>query len=164
MGQLGSVTSNASIGTPKLHTAKTGVVDKIFTSGIFPSQLKQGKIFPLFTKGERVMLSNYFPITILPFFSKLLEKLIFKRLISHLNKFDLLTSKQFGFRASYSTELALIPLTDAMKTFMNKGFWSEALFIDFTKAFDTINHNILVCIGIARNMWARLKPFAQLFG
>lgn len=91
------------------------------------------------------MLSNYRPITVLPFFSKLIEKLIVNRLISYLNKFDLLTSKQFGFRANYSTELALITFTDAIKTFIDKGFWAGALFIDFTKAFDTINHTILFC-------------------
>lgn len=127
----------------ELSGVLASLVNKIFKSGVFPTKLKQGKIVPVFKKGERYLLSNYRPITILPFFSKLIEKLIVDRLMSYLNKFEMLTSKQFGFRPNYSTEQALITFTDAIKSLIDKGHWAGALFIDFTKAFDTINHNIL---------------------
>lgn len=66
------------------------------------------------------------------------------RLISYLTKFNLLTSKQYGFRPGYSTELALLTLTDKIKGAIDQGFVVGGVFIDLTKAFDTINHKILI--------------------
>lgn len=119
------------------------IINTIFKSGVFPSELKRGKIVPVFKKGDRNVLSNYRPITILPFFSKLIEKLIVARLMKYLTKFKLLTQRQFGFRPNYSTELALIELTDFIKQGLDNQLFVGAVFIDLTKAFDTINHNIL---------------------
>lgn len=119
------------------------IINKIFTAGVFPSNLKRGKIVPVFKKGNRNFLANYRPITILPFFSKLIEKLISDRLMAYFAKFNLLTNCQFGFRPNLSTEVALIEFTDKIKQLIDKGQWAGAVFIDFTKAFDTINHKIL---------------------
>lgn len=98
---------------------------------------------PVFKKGDPSLMANYRPITILPLFSKLIEKLIVIRLMNYLNKFNILTPHQFGFRSNYSTEHALIEFTDTIKKFIDNGSWGGAVFIDFTKAFDTINHIIL---------------------
>lgn len=119
------------------------LINNIFSTGIFPSLLKQGKVVPVFKKGDRNALGNYRPITILPFFSKLIEKLFADRLMKYLEKFNLLTPRQFGFRPKFSTELALIEFTDQIKNLIDSGCWAAAIFIDFTKAFDTINHRIL---------------------
>lgn len=121
----------------------THVVNLIFKSGVFPRELKKSLITPVFKKGDKALMNNYRPISILPFFSKVIEKIVEKRLSSYLNKFNLLTPRQFGFRPGLSTNLALIALTDYIKLEIDNGKFVGGIFIDFTKAFDTINHDIL---------------------
>lgn len=106
----------------------------VFKTGVFPKELTS-KIVPVFKKGNR---SNYRSISILPFFRKVLEKLIEKRLCSYLQKFNLLSPRQFGFRPGYSNNLALIALKDMIKSKIDEGKFVGCAFIDFTKAFDTI--------------------------
>lgn len=79
----------------------------------------------------------------MPCFSKAVEKLIAQRLSNYLDKFQLLTPRQFGFRAGYSTNLALITLTDKIKAEIDGGRFVGSVFIDYSKAFDSLNHNIL---------------------
>lgn len=122
------------------------IVNLMFTNAAFyPHELKQSKITPVFKKGNQVIISNYRPISILPFLSKVVEKLIKQRLSNYLQKFRLLTPIQFGFRRGLSTNLALTALTDKLKTEIDKGKYVGSVFIDFTKAFDSINHDILFC-------------------
>lgn len=82
-------------------------------------------------------------MSLLPFFSKVFEKLLETRLANYLNKFHILSPSQFGFRAAYSTDLALLSLNDKLKKAIDGGYYAGAVFVDFTKAFDTINHHIL---------------------
>lgn len=88
-------------------------------------------------------MNNYRPICILPFLSKVIEKLICTRLTNYLNKFNILSPCQFGFRSGYSSDLALISLTDQLKKAIDNGYYAGGVFIDLTKAFDSINHHIL---------------------
>lgn len=129
------------------------IVNLIFTTGIFPSSLKKAKIIPVFKKGDKRLTSNYRPIAILSFFSKVVEKLIVTRLSSYFSKFHVLSTNQFGFREGYSTDLALIYLTDKIRQAIDAGNLTGALFIDLSKAFDSLVHNILFAklesIGIA---------------
>lgn len=111
------------------------IVNLIFRTGVFPRELKRGKIIPVFKKGDRSLLPNYRPICILPFFSKVIEKLIEIRLTNYLNKFSILSPCQFGFRQGYSTELAIISLTDQIKKSIDEGCYAGSIFIDLTKAF-----------------------------
>lgn len=119
------------------------VVNLMFRNGGFPDELKKGKVVPVFKKGDRTLINNYRPITIRPFFSKVIEKLLVTRLTNYLNKFNLLTPYQFGFRPNFSSDLALIEFTDYLKHSIDLGFFAGAVFVDFSKAFDTINHAIL---------------------
>lgn len=115
-----------------------------FLSGIFPNYLKLSRIIPLYKSDSPHELSNYRPISLLSPFSKILEKLMYKRLLSFINKHNILYKYQFGFRKSHSTTLALIEITDNLLTAIDNGLYTCGIFIDFSKAFDTINHDILL--------------------
>ena len=122
------------------------------SQGVFPDELKIAKVLPLFKSGDQTIFTNYRPISILPFLSKILEKLMYCRLINFIEKYNLLYCLQFGFRKHYSTGLALTYLVDKISESMDTGRFSIGIFLDFSKAFDTVDHNILFaklsCYGI----------------
>ena len=91
-----------------------------------------------------MLFCNYRPVSVLPVFSKILERLMYNRLISFINKHKLLFNFQFGFREGHSTNLALIYLVDKISNSLDTGEYVLGLFLDFTKAFDTVNHDILL--------------------
>ena len=113
-------------------------------SGVFPDELKIAKVIPLYKGGKTHMLSNYRPISILPLFSKIFEKLIYSRLYSFLDKNNILYNKQFGFRRLHSTSHALNIAVNTISKALDARYKSLGIFIDFSKAFDTINHSILL--------------------
>ena len=113
-------------------------------SGIFPDELKIAKVIPLFKSGKRHDLSNYRPISILPLFSKIFEKLIHVRLTSFFDTNNVLSENQFGFRRKHSTVHALNTAISSITKSMNDKSYSIGIFIDFSKAFDTIKHDILL--------------------
>ena len=84
------------------------------STGTFPDKLKLAKVIPLFKKGNANTLSNYRPVSILPCFSKILERLMFNRLNTFLSKFNILYDNQYGFRPGHSTELALADAIDKL--------------------------------------------------
>ena len=86
---------------------------------------------------------NYRPISLLSVTSKVYEKLIFTRIFAYLDKKDLIYSKQFGFRSGYSSNHALLSITERIRTLMDSGHYACGIFIDLEKAFDTVNHSIL---------------------
>ena len=111
---------------------------------IFPSELKIAKVLPLFKTGDRNSLTNYRPISILPIFSKIFEKLIQSRLSSFFSKEKVLQEGQFGFRRGRSTIQALnTSICNVLKS-MDQRKQTIGLFIDYSKAFDTIKHSILL--------------------
>ena len=115
-----------------------------FWSGKVPKNFKVGKLIPIFKKGDPHMFTNYRPITLLPCFSKILEKLVYKRLLKHLDNNNLLCDSQYGFRNKSSCAHALIDLHDHILNELNKNLHTIGLFLDLSKAFDVINHEILL--------------------
>jgi hypothetical protein len=83
-----------------------------FESGTFPDKLKTAKVTPLFKSDDRRKITNYRPISVLPVFSKIIEKLMHSRIYNFLNKNNTLSQSQFGFRSNHSTAMALINMID----------------------------------------------------
>ena len=127
------------IASPLMHIFNFSI-----SSGKCPNALKIAKVIPVHKKDDPSLLTNYRPISLLPAFSKILEKIIHKRLYSFLNINDLLISNQFGFRKGHSTDYAIVQLLNKItESFANKEH-IIGIFMDLSKAFDTIDHNILI--------------------
>ena len=115
-----------------------------FTSGTVPDKLKMARVMPIYKKGDRKILSNYRPISILSIFNKIMERLTNNRLIDFFDKNNILFKGQFGFRANHSTDHAAHLITDKIKNAIENKLFACGIFLDLTKAFDTVDHNILI--------------------
>ena len=112
--------------------------------GEYPQALKIAKVIPIFKKSDRCLPSNYRPISLLSVFDKIFEKLICRKLVDFFEKNNILYNFQFGFRKLHATTLALIELTDNIRKLIDDGNIVLSFFVDFTKAFDTVDHRILL--------------------
>ena len=114
------------------------------SSGIVPNKLKVAKVIPLYKKGTETSPANYRPISLLSVFNKLLEKIVYKRLYNFFQKENILYKYQFGFRENHSTSLAVLEVTDFCYENLEQNNYVLGLFIDLQKAFDTVDHSILL--------------------
>ena len=114
------------------------------SKGVFPDVMKIAEVIPLFKSGDKHVFNNYRPVSLLPQFSKILEKLFNNRLDSFIDKNCILSECQYGFRNSRSTYMALMDLVENICELIEKKKYVMGIFIDLKKAFDTIDHTILL--------------------
>jgi hypothetical protein len=122
---------------PFINSPLSYICNKSMLSGTFPTRLK-----PLLKKGDKGKVANYRPIFLLTSFSKLFEKVIYDRLLNHIETNNILAVEQFGFRTSSSTEKAPYKLTDDILNALNNRMMVGGIFCDLQRAFNCVNHNI----------------------
>jgi len=130
---------SSAIVKPLLH-----ILNLSFQQGVVPTELKSAYITPLFKGGDPMVIKNYRPVSVLPVFSKIFERLMYNRLVSYIEKYNILYECQFGFKKNHSTEMALIVLIDKIVNALEKNEHVIGIYLDFAKAFDTVDHNILL--------------------
>ena len=112
--------------------------------GYFPDPWKIARVSPIFKQGDPTDLGNYRPISVLPVFSKIFERIIQKRILSFLNKQGSILGTQYGFRRNHSTFMAVMDMVEHVRCSWQKNEHCLGIFIDYRKAFDTVNHDILI--------------------
>ena len=122
----------------------SNIINQSLLKGIYPSILKISKVIPVHKKDSKLEIVNYRPISLLSNINKIIEKLMFNRLYSFLEFHNCIYDLQFGFREMHSTNHALMSMIQQIRDTMDDGNIAVGVFVDFQKAFDTVNHDILL--------------------
>ena len=122
----------------------TIIFNKSFESGILPDIWKIGQITALFKKGDKKLASNYRPVSLTSVVCKTMEKLIRKKIVDHMKKYNLFSDKQFGFISGRSTVLQLLCVLEDWTKSLDEGGEIDVIFMDFMKAFDKVPHRRLI--------------------
>ena len=115
-----------------------------FDQGVFPRELKLANVIPLYKADDPCSFNNYRPVSLLCVLSKVFEKVMYNRLVEYLDMLNILNDKQFGFRRLHSSYMALMALMDKLIDSLEKGEYVVGIFLDFSKVFDTVNHDIML--------------------
>jgi hypothetical protein len=122
----------------------THVINLSLIQGVVPDDLKSARVVPIFKKSDTTSVGNYRPVSILSILSKIYEKVVYDQVESYFKVNKLLYKFQSGFRSGFSTDTCLIHLTDYIRLEMDKGNLVGMILLDLQKAFDTVNHSILL--------------------
>ena len=128
----------------EILTPLTILFNKSIAAGMYPSEFKLAKVIALYKKNSRSVPSNYRPISLLNCFNKIFESIVSKQLLKFIEKHKILYINQFGFRKGYSTTLALIDVVDYIRKAIDNNEYAIGIFLDLEKAFDSIDHEILL--------------------
>ena len=129
---------------PIIGPLLSDIFNECITDGVFPSCLKIASIKPLHKKNSKLEVGNYRPISLLSNVGKLFEKILHKRLISFFDENNTIFRNQFGFRKGHNTTHAIIALTELVRESLDNNEFAAGVFIDLQKAFDTVDHKILL--------------------
>ena len=131
-------------GAESILSPITHIINLSITTETVPTAFKDAKVVPVFKKGSRLDVGNYRPVSVLSVMSKILERAVHTQLNDYLEKRGLLFEHQSGFRSGFSTDSGLIGMTDYIRTEMSNGKLVGMVLIDLQKAFDTVDHSILI--------------------
>ena len=141
----------------------TYLINTSFTEGVFPKELKLARVVPILKIGDKTELTNYRPISVLSFFSKVFEKIMYTHLLDFIEQNKIIYKHQYGFRQKHSTQHAIITLVDRITNSLDKGDIVISIFLDLKKAFDTVDHptllNKLYAYGIRGNAFNWVKSY-----
>ena len=141
----------------------TYLVNLSINQGIFPDELKIAKVLPIYKSDDKQLIQNYRPISVLPFFSKIFEKIISNHLLNFIDTNNILYDNQFGFRKNHSTTHAIITLVERVSKALDTGKIVVGVYLDLKKAFDTVDHQILLnklyAIGIRGHIHDWFKSY-----
>ena len=156
-----------------ISSSITVIINQSLTSGIFPDKLKIAKVTPIFKKGNKKLICNYRPISVLPIISKVFETVLQEQLTEYFTTYNLFAPQQYGFRKNSSTELATLELIDRLLNQMNNHKIPTNFYIDLSKAFDSLQHDILLeklahygltnkAIALLKSYLSNRKQYVQL--
>jgi len=114
----------------------------MLSTGTFPDRLKFLEIKPIYKKGDKTLITNCRPISLLPVFFKIFEKIIYIRLYYHLTSNNILVKEQFGFRCNNSTVIAIYTLINNILSHLNNKIIVGGIFCDLQEASDCKNYDI----------------------
>lgn len=144
VGYDGISTSLITHCAPVLSVLVSDLFNKCVLEGYYPDELKKARVVPVYKKGEHKTLSNYRPISILPVLNKIFEKLLYVRLSKHLDRLNFLFRRQYGFRSHSNTSCCVIDFLHQVYKNMNEAKAVTAVFLDLSKAFDMVHHDLLL--------------------
>ena len=138
--------SPAIIKTIKQHIKQplTRICNLSFATGYFPGEMKLAKVTPIFKNGDKHLFQNYRPVSVLSCLSKIFERLMYNRLVTFIEKYKLINDLQFGFRKDRSAYMAVIEAVDTVTNALDRGETVVGVSLDLSKAFDTVNHMMLM--------------------
>ena len=122
----------------------TLLINQILNTGIFPDKMKIAKVIPIFKNEDQTSFCNYRPISLLPVISKVIEKDIYNQMYSFFTKHQHFNDNQYGFRSGHSTEHAILEFSDRTIAALDPNETPTNIFLDLSKAFDTLDHSILL--------------------
>ena len=132
------------IAAPAISDSLAYIFNQAITLSLFPHEWKTARIIPLYKNGQRNLPGNYRPISVLPVISKIMERILYDQLYNYLTKFGLLSDSEFGFRKFHSTATALLDCTNDWYMNLDCKMFNLVVLIDLKKAFDTVDHQILL--------------------